>query len=311
MTSNRRLPFHDASQIAGVSHKDRLITAGFFVVLLHGVLILGVTFSGGIAKPASGPTFAVTLVQSRTVKAPDHADYIAQANQRGHGNTKDHARPSSPVSNPAPANRSGWRNGRYVRSQEAPVHADGHTGNANPYGQSAAERLLTTRGDIDWARASGAAAALARNTPRLLIARLMTTSAGAADPLLAQARAHDDNPSDRTISVNTRESRFARYLEQWREQVTQIGNLNYPKAIREQHLSGHLTLEVALNADGTLHGLTLVKPSKHAELNAAAETIVRSGAPYAPFPKAIRKDTDVLRFVYEWRFINGRLTGGG
>lgn len=30
-------------------------------------------------------------------------------------------------------------------------------------------------------------------------------------------------------------------------------------------------------------------------------------APFAPFPPSFRKDTDVLRFVYVWRFNGGRL----
>ncbi|HET7370297.1 MAG TPA: energy transducer TonB [Gammaproteobacteria bacterium] len=296
--SIKRLPYHDASQVAGVSHKDRLITAAFFVLLLHGVAILGITFSSGDAPP-NGPTFAVTLVQSRSAEAPDHADYIAQANQVGRGGTDARARPTSPVSSPAQARRDGKLDGRDETHRAAPAVT------------SAADRIVTTRGDARHAYAGEYAQARANASPRLLIARLMTPLAAAADPTRSRkARAPGDNPRDRTISVNTEESRFASYLDAWRKQVTRIGNLNYPQAIRANHMSGRLTLEVALDADGSIHKLTLVKPAKHAELNAAALTIVRSGAPYPPFPKTIRKDTDVLRFVYEWRFVDGQLAGG-
>lgn len=296
--SVKRLPYHDASQVAGVSHKDRLITAAFFVLLLHGVAILGITFSAGDANP-NGPTFAVTLVQSRSVKAPDHADYIAQANQVGRGGTSEQVRPSSPVSSPAAANREGNLRARDDASRAAPAV------------ESSAERIVTTRGDAERAYAGDHAVAHANNSPRLLIARLLTPEAASADPTRSRkARAPGDNPRDRTISVNTKESKYANYLDSWRKQVTRIGNLNYPQAIRAKHLSGQLTLEVALNADGSIHDLVLVKRSEHSELNAAALTIVRSGAPYPPFPKTISKDTDVLRFVYEWRFVDGQLAGG-
>lgn len=295
----KRLPYHDASQIAGVSHKDRLVTALFFVLLLHGIVILGVTFSNNGAA-ADGPTFAVTLVQSRTVKVPDHADYIAQANQIGHGNTNKHVRPSAPVANPAAIAHAGRRNGRNIRSRRAAVDRTAAT----------KQRAVTTTGPANRSYL-GNLMTVASSAPRVLIARLMTPSADAADPTEFKAQAHDKNPRDRTISVNTKQSRFARYLDQWRKQVTRIGNLNYPQAIRRERLSGTLTLEVALNSDGSLHGLHLVKPSKHRALNEAALQIVRMGAPYAAFPKSISKDTDVLRFVYEWRFIDGKLTGGG
>jgi protein TonB len=298
MTPLKRLPFHDASQIAGVGHKDRMITAAFFVLLAHGVLILGVTFSTGHARSANGPTFAVTLVQSRTKKAPKHARFIAQANQRGHGNTQKHVRPKSPVSTDDRSRQAGALGARERVNQRA----------AAP--PSAADNILTTTGRARHAEASSRLARRPHQSARLLIARLSTPSRSAADPTerhASKAEAHDDNPRKRTISVNTKESRFARYLDGWRKHVTRIGNLNYPAAIRRQHLSGQLTLEVALNADGTLRKLTLVKPSKHPALNAAALTIVRSAAPYAPFPKSIKKDTDVLRFVYVWQFVNGRL----
>jgi protein TonB len=301
MTPLKRLPFHDASQIAGVGHKDRMMTAAFFVLLAHGVLILGVTFSSGQASSANGPTFAVTLVQRHAAKAPKQARLIAQANQRGHGNTKKHVRPAAPVSTEDKTRHAGALGARAHASQRAP---------APP---SAADNVVTTTGEARHKQASSRLARRPDRSARRLIARLSTPSRAAVDPTAKQAtkpEAHDDNPRERTISVDTKKSRFARYLDKWRKHVTRIGNLNYPAAIRRQHLSGQLTLEVALNADGTLRKLTLVKPSKQPALNAAALTIVRSGAPYAPFPESIKKDTDVLKFVFVWQFSNGRLNGG-
>lgn len=295
----KHLPYHDASQVAGVSHKDRMLTAGFFVLLLHGIIIMGVTFSPGDVSPNQGPTFAVTLVQSRSVEAPDRADYIAQANQIGHGNTDKRVRPAAPLSAPASTRRNGTLNAPDDANRPAPAIA------------SPAERIVTTRGDASPVRSGRAPRTRANASPRRFVARLATPTSDTADPTERQkAKAPGDNPRDRTISVNTKQSRFAHYLDAWRKQVTRIGNLNYPQSIRANRLSGNLRLEVALNADGSLHSVQLVKPSEHAELNAAALTIVRAGAPYPPFPDSISKDTDVLRFVYEWRFIDGRLTGG-
>ena len=107
--------------------------------------------------------------------------------------------------------------------------------------------------------------------------------------------------------MNARASRYAEYLDAWRRKVEHIGNLNFPPQIREQHLSGSLALEVALNADGGIRKLTLRRSSPYPLLDQSAIRIVKMAAPFAPFPDNFHKDTDVLRFVYVWRFNGGRL----
>jgi hypothetical protein len=37
---------------------------------------------------------------------------------------------------------------------------------------------------------------------------------------------------------------------------------------------------------------------------------VRLASPFDPFPAAMRKSYPVLRFAYEWQFLEGRLGGG-
>ncbi|MGH8398374.1 MAG: energy transducer TonB, partial [Gammaproteobacteria bacterium] len=64
---------------------------------------------------------------------------------------------------------------------------------------------------------------------------------------------------------------------------------------------------VALNADGSIRDLILRRPSPYPLLDQSAIRIVKMAAPFAPFPESFRKDTDVLRFVYVWRFNGGRL----
>lgn len=294
-------PYRDSSAIVGISHRDRMLAVILFVLLLHGIVILGITFTVGSAHSAQGPTFAVTLVQSHSANAPQHAHYIAQANQIGHGNTDKAVQPAAKVSEPAPLNRGGTINARDNVNQLAPAI------------DSKGQRITTTAA-AHARRAAASDTPLARDntSPRLLIARLMTEQADSADPTQqrkTKAQAPGKDLRVRSIAVNTTESRFARYLNAWRQQVTRTGNLNYPQAVRSRHLNGHLQLQVTLNADGSLRDATVVKPSKHPELNAAALSIVRAGAPYPPFPGSIRKDTDVLRFVYEWRFLNGHLSG--
>ncbi len=52
------------------------------------------------------------------------------------------------------------------------------------------------------------------------------------------------------------------------------------------------------------------RSSGHQELDQAAVNIVRLASPFDPFPAAMRKSYPVLRFAYEWQFLEGRLGGG-
>jgi protein TonB len=162
--------------------------------------------------------------------------------------------------------------------------------------------------------ANARTAAPLSSEPRVMMARLLTPGDDALMPNddgLELPQATDSKPRETFVSVNARESRYAPYLDAWRRKVERIGNLNFPSQIRSQHLTGSLSLEVALNADGSIRQLTLVNPSGQGLLDDSAQRIVKLAAPYPPFPTDIRRDTGVLRFVYVWRFNGGKLGHGG
>ena len=73
------------SHTASVNSPPDPIGATFlFSLLLHGVLLLGITFH--FVKPSpSLPTLDVTLVNVANRQAPDKADFLAQANNTGGG----------------------------------------------------------------------------------------------------------------------------------------------------------------------------------------------------------------------------------
>lgn len=102
--------------------------------------------------------------------------------------------------------------------------------------------------------------------------------------------------------MNTRESVYARYLDDWRRQVERVGNANYPDEARREGLEGDLVLEVSLNSNGTIRDLAVRRKSPYPLLDDAALRILRLAAPFPPFTEAMRAETDVLRFVYVWRF---------
>jgi protein TonB len=101
------------------------------------------------------------------------------------------------------------------------------------------------------------------------------------------------------------EYRFARYVEDWRLKVEDVGNRHYPAVAREKKLYGSLLLTVGIRADGSLESIVIDRPSGKKILDAAAKSIVQMAAPYAPFPGDIRRDTDILYITRTWTFAPG------
>ena len=116
--------------------------------------------------------------------------------------------------------------------------------------------------------------------------------------------AYAKRPRRKWISASTREHKYAAYMEAWRAKVERVGNLNYPDEARRKRLSGDLLLDVALKSDGSIAEVVVRRSSGHRMLDDAARRIVQLAAPYARFPKAIRKETDILHIQRTWRFLS-------
>jgi protein TonB len=106
------------------------------------------------------------------------------------------------------------------------------------------------------------------------------------------------------ISVNTKDYKYAAYMEAWRAKVERIGNMNYPNKAREKELSGNLSLDVSLRQDGTVKEINIRRSSGHKVLDEAAIEIVKLAAPFAPFPNSIKKEVDILHVTRTWKFVN-------
>ncbi len=240
------------------------------------------------------PAFDVTLVNTRSQEAPEAADYLAQATQAGGGNTEEKVRPTTPT--PAVMPRP-----QPVESAVSPP--------SDPVAprRVAEARLLT--GDAGRKTVHATLEEGEREERQVEVARILSRSKEIAslEMELGEAiAAYSRQPRERFITAATREYKYAAYLDAWRRKVEQVGNLNYPEEARRRGLSGELILDVALNPDGSVREVSVVRSSGSPVLDQAAMRIVRLAAPFAPFPESIRKETDVLHITRTWRFLSGR-----
>ncbi len=89
---------------------DRLGVTLLVAIVVHAVVILGVTFAPHERPRDNANTLDVVLVQSASEEAPEDADFLGQANQVGGGESEAVERPTTPL--PAP-----------LRSQRAEIVA--------------------------------------------------------------------------------------------------------------------------------------------------------------------------------------------
>ena len=92
------------------------------------------------------------------------------------------------------------------------------------------------------------------------------------------------------------------YAVDWARKVTRVGEMNFPDVARRLSLSTGPLLEVAIRADGSLRDVRILRSSGNAELDRAAQRIVKLAAPYPPFPDNLRQQVDLLRIESPWRF---------
>ncbi len=284
-------------QATPVSSTDRFGMTLFLALALHAIIIFGVSFNFLDTSTNALPTMEVTLVHNRSNKAPKHADYLAQVNQRGGGNVTYKVRPGAPFSNANPN----------------PTHEQGIAPNSRPTSAPPPRPRHPRRHEILTApRSPRSVQAEKRPTPitprerAFSAARLIERSqqiARLSAEIRQQQEAYARRPRVTYISsANARAYRFAAYMDAWRVKVERIGNLNYPSAARRRHLSGSLLLDVAINTDGSLRSVKVLRSSGSPILDQGALRIVHLAAPFAPLSANIRKDTDVLHIIRTWQF---------
>jgi protein TonB len=95
-------------------------------------------------------------------------------------------------------------------------------------------------------------------------------------------------------------------VEDWRQKIERIGNLNYPEAAKGRWY-GSLVLTVTILSDGQIKNVEINRSSGVPVLDQAAVRIVRMSAPYAAFPDNIKRDTDIVQITRKWMFTRADL----
>jgi len=282
----------DEIQLVAPERPDRLPAMLFLAALIHGILIIGVTFNAYILDDLSNAiSLEVTIVADpdQQIDRPDEAAYLAQASQEGGGNTTEEVRPAAPLESASPIDNLGEQNAD--RLLAARTH------------ELAADQLLTTQTEQQRQVADNP-----RDDPETEDSTAVALEAGADKTLplpqdqTATLLIHDDDPRQLIISADTRESVVAGYLDNWKRRIEAVGDEYFPELGELEGLTGSPTLEVIIEASGQLSEVVIRRTSGSQVLDKAALDILRRASPFDPFPPEISPEYDRLRFAYKRLF---------
>lgn len=292
-TEQRPLP------IPEINHGDRLGLTIFFAVVLHSLIILGISFSAEdkVKPPEKLPGLEVTIVHTMTDKEVEDADFLAQANQEGGGDSSELARPTTPV-DPVLATGEMGEVSEFVPETSMKSSVD-------PQGMqifTAADSKEKMESDLDDPEQQ-------TDFENMTATQLLSHSkeiAKLSAELEQSRRTYASRPRKAFVNTaRTRKYKFASYEESWRKKIERIGTLNFPDKARRAKLSGNLRMAVTINKDGSVKSIKITKYSGHKVLDDAAVRIVKMAAPFLPLPDNITQDYDEVVIIRTWQFLQG------
>lgn len=278
---------------AAVNDYDRFTFAIFMAGLVHALLIFGVSFTLP-EKQNSATTLDVTLAQHVSDKAPEDADFLAQANQIGSGTLEERADMTTTelaeyaaelIQETQPDAQSASAPTPHEQSYQALVSLD-------------SDRAIQTKSleqqlaELD----------LPKGPQKSLLERSLEIASLEAR-LDQQRQTLSKRPRVRRLTATSaRSSNDALYMNRWRERIETLGKKIYSMKTENNLIGGELRLLVAIKSNGTIHQISLLESSGEKEIDDAAIQIVRQAAPFQPFTEAMRKETDILEIIRTWNF---------
>jgi protein TonB len=272
-----------------------------------------------VSLPTNKPlaNLEITLVKQQTEQAPEQADFLAQANNEGGGETDDKSPEPTPqtIDNPSsqlePTPAQSEQPTPELIKEPEPTIEPVKTIKKPPakqiriITQTTAERKVETTIETD-DKSDTVIEVIPK--PKLSAQNLMLQTRNEISELerkLNESTQKLSNwPKKRILSPKTKEYAAAAYHEAWIKKVERIGNLNYPQEAKRKKIKGRLTLSVDILPDGSVpsDGIIITRRSGYKVLDAAAVKIVRLGSPYAAIPENVLQNFDMITITRTWRF---------
>ncbi|MGV6858535.1 MAG: energy transducer TonB [bacterium] len=276
-----------------IGSSDRFGLTLFLATIVHGIIILGLSFSGLQKLNQHTPKpMDIIIVQSKSNTAPEDAENIAQFNQEKSGQTDEKLTPSEPIQGMAPDStgfalqqqRASTPARNAVVQQQKKLHTE-HS-----------ETQIVTSEKSQKEQEKQVAPEKTDSRRDMDIARLTAQ-------VEQQSRHYAERPRVHFIdALSAKSAAEAQYIQSWVQKVESIGNLNYPVQAKLKGLNGKLILNVLLDASGRVLEVHIAESSGNRLLDQSAVTIVHQSSPFPSFSAEMREQYDQLMITRTWKF---------
>lgn len=277
-----------------LSDTDSLLITLFLAAVVHLIIILGINFTAPEPDKVRR-SIEITLVNTPVKQAPKEAKFLAQENQVGAGEK---------IKKPTPP------------KQQLP--SEGNRPLAKPVKKSASEesqpktvhKVLTQQKSekkvviASKPKPEPVKQEIVEKRPHLSAESLQQQIAQMGTEIRQSQQSADDTNIKFVSEVSAHKYLAAQYMKDWESKVERVGNLNYPEVAAKKNFSGTLTMDVTINADGSIHKITIKRSSGNPALDEAAKRIVLMSAPFAPLPIELLKELNpkILGITRVWKF---------
>ncbi len=269
------------------SESDSLLIALFLAAIVHAFVFLGISFTPPQAQKIN-KQIEITLANSPVKRAPKKASFLAQENQLGAG--KETNRPEPPKQKLPSRGES---------PTKPPAHQQSET-QSRP--RIKPRRLTQLKAKQKISTTKKQAPVSEKKRPKLSMEALQKQIAQLGTKIRNSQQSSEKTKIKFVNSVSTHKYVAAQYMRDWISKVERTGNNNYPAVARKKGFVGSLTMDVGINADGSIYSMRISKSSGNKALDDDAKRIVRLGAPYAALPRELLKELDVLIIHRVWKF---------
>lgn len=266
-------------------------------MLFHAVIILGISFKlpDISARSNTDNSLDVVLINASNDEVNEAAEMVSTADNSGGGIDEKEA--SSPIP--------------YEALTPSPVQTIQKTTNQEQTNRLTPDQLVTsTDGSVQVTRTTPDKTKLKNKDKQRGPDKISTKSKRQLERerLIAKINQSWDKyqkrPKKEFLSPSTKAHGAAKYLDDWRKRVVNIGNADYPIQAKAKGLTGTLILTVEINSNGTINAININKRSKHKTLNDAALRFVRDASPFAAFPdEDFFKPIDILVITRAFHFL--------
>jgi len=276
------------------SASDTLLLALFVATVVHIGVLFGINFQTPKA-PKIDQSIEVTLSHTPLKKSPKQARLLADEHQLGAGN--DTQKPQ-PLAQSVPSPRS-----EVLRVPKSEQHNRPVSEVKKPAPQKVITQANSPVKAVKPAELSeDPVEQTVQDAPKLNVETLQQQIAQLGEQIRHAKLSSEESKIKYVNSISTHKYLAAQYVKDWEDKVERTGNLNYPEAARNNGKSQTLTMDVGIQADGSIYSMRVVRSSGSPALDEAAKRIVKMSAPFAAIPTELLKEVNVLVITRVWKF---------